>query len=121
MVNGLPTINPAQKTTSVTGSGVDLKGYEGATIFVPVGLYTSYKHVCALYESDDDSTYTAVDDSDIIGTQPTISGASNIMYQFGYIGKKRYIKLNTTGSGSGTGILFGAFIVRGMARREPVH
>jgi len=114
----IQTIPPALNTASVTGSGVDLKGYESATVVVNVGDYTSYKHVCALYESDDDSTYTDVDDADILGTEPTISGVDNTQYQFGYIGEKRYVKLNTTGTGSGTGVYFGAVVVRGKKRHN---
>ena len=115
----LPTIPPAAQTTSITGSGVDLKGYDGAMIEVSVGTYTSYKHVCALYECDTAAgTYTDVDDGDIVGTEPTVSGASNINYKFGYSGTKRFIKLNTTGSGSGSGVVFGANIVRGLKRHN---
>lgn len=114
----IPTIHPGAKTTSVTGSGVDLLGYQGAEILVPVGAYTSYKHVCALQESDDDSTYSAVDSGDIQGTQPTISGVSNTVYHFGYIGTKRYIRLDTTGSGSGSGVIFGAVVIRGFKRHN---
>jgi len=118
-LHGLPTINVGAKTTSITGSGVDLQGYQGAKILVPVGVYTSYKHVCALLECDTaDGTYTDVDDADIIGTEPTVSGASNILYSFGYKGQKRFIRLDTTATGSGTGVLMGAIVVRGLKRHE---
>lgn len=115
----LMTIPPKAQTTSVTGSGVDLKDYDGAMIDVAVGAYTSYKHVCALYECDTAAgTYTDVAAADIIGSEPTISGASNLHYRFGYKGTKRFIKLNTTGTGSGTGVLFGATVIRGLKRHE---
>lgn len=115
----IPTIHPAAQTTSVTGSGVDLQGYDGATIVVNVGAYTSYKHVCALYECDTAAgTYTDVAAGDILGTEPTISGVSNTKYSFGYKGNSRFIKLNTTGTGSGSGVIFGALVVRGKKRHN---
>lgn len=116
---GIPTIHPGAKTTSVTGSGVDLQGYDGATILVNVGTYTDSKHICALYEcATAAGTYTDVADADILGSEPTISGISNTKYQFGYIGTKRFVKLNTTGSGASTGVLFGAMVVRGLKRHD---
>jgi hypothetical protein len=119
VLHGIPTIHPAAQTTSITGSGVDLLHYQGATIFVPVGAYTSYKHVCALYEcATAAGSYTDVADADILGTEPTISGVSNTLYTFGYKGGKRFVKLNTTGTGSGSGVIFGALIVRGLKRLE---
>ena len=123
LVNGKFSIPPAQKTAAVTGSGVDLKGYEGATIFALAGDWTDGSFPFSLQESDDNATYTEVAAADIVGAQPTISGADNNVYQFGYVGSKRYIRVDTGYSqGAGTtGGLFGALIVRGFARREPVH
>jgi hypothetical protein len=124
ILNGLSSIKPAAaKTAAVTGSGVDLAGYEGATIFVPVGTRTDSSFPVALQESDDNVTYSAVAAADIVGSQPTISGLSNHVYQFGYIGTKRYIRVDTTfkAGGASAGALFGALIVRGFKRREPTH
>lgn len=123
LLNGLGAVPPAVKTAAVTGSGVDLKGYEGATIFVPVGTRTDSNFQMALYESDDNVTYTAVDSADILGSQPLVSGASNILYQFGYKGSKRYIKPNFTfkAGGASAGAAIGVIVVRGFARREPTH
>jgi hypothetical protein len=122
LLNAIPTINLGTKTTSVTGSGVDLQGYQGATILVPVGAYTSYKHVCALQECDSAAgSYSDVAAADILGTEPTISGVSNTCYQFGYRGSKRFIRLDTTGTGSGSGVVFGALVVRGLKGHGPTH
>jgi hypothetical protein len=117
-----PSINPAAKTAAVTGSGVDLAGYEGTDIFVHVGAWSDGSFPLALMESADNVTYTAVAASDIIGSQPTISGVSNNAYQYGYKGNKRYLRVDTgyaQGAGS-TGAIFGALIVRGFSRRVPV-
>jgi hypothetical protein len=73
ILNAKFSIPPAAKTAAVTGSGVDLAGYEGATIFGLAGNWTDGSFPFALQESDDNSTYTAVADKDIVGDQPTIS------------------------------------------------
>lgn len=113
------TINPTAHTATITGSGVDLKGYQGATVHIGVGTWTDGKWVCTLQESDDDVTYAAVDSGDIIGTMPTISGRSNVAYDpIGYKGIKRYIRVLGTGTGAATGALFGAIIVRGFKRHN---
>jgi hypothetical protein len=123
ILDGKIAVAPAAKTAAVTGSGVDLAGYEGATIFVPVGARTDSSFQMVLQESDDASTYTAVAAADIIGSQPLVSGASNYPYQFGYIGTKRYIRPTFTfkAGGASAGVIMGVLIVRGFKRHEPTH
>ena len=123
ILNGKPTVNSIIKTAAITGSGVDLAGYEGATIFVNVGTRTDSSFTFVLKESDDNSTYSAVAAGDILGSQPTVSGASNAIYQFGYIGSKRYIRADATfkAGGASAGASISALIVRGFKRHEPTH
>jgi hypothetical protein len=113
----------AAKTAAVTGSGVDLAGYDGCEIQIPVGVRTDSSFVIALKESADNVTYTAVASGDIIGTQPTISGISNTVYAFGYRGTKRYVRVDSTfvAGGASAGAFFGAIVVRGLKRHEPTH
>lgn len=117
---GIPTIQPAAQTGAVTGSGVDLKGYDGAEVVVHVGVRTDSTFVANLQESDDNSTYTDVASGDMIGSEPTISGYSNKVYQLGYKGTKRYIRLNTSfvAGGESTGAVFGAVVIRGLKRHN---
>ena len=65
------SIKNAVKTAAENGTGVDLQGYEGATILVDVGaegdtLSSSVHFEVSLEESDDDSTYTDVAQAGII-------------------------------------------------------
>jgi len=104
------------------GDAVDLQGYEGALVIIATGAITDGTHTIELHESDDDSTYTKVDSSDILGTLPAISATDDDkVYRVAYIGKKRYLKVKTVVTGSpSTGGLYGAVVVRGFPRHAPV-
>ena len=76
------SINLAARSGNVTGSGVDLEGYQGA---VAVGICDAWSagmgtHAIALYESDDNSTYTAVATANLVGSAPTLSGQVNRVF-----------------------------------------
>jgi len=113
------TINPAAYTSTVTGSGVDLQGYQAASVHFHIGAWTDGKWVCTLQECDDNSTFTEVADGNLIGTMPTISGRSNVsLTPVGYKGTKRYIRVLGTASGGSTGAIFGATIIKGIKRHN---
>ena len=128
----------AVKTAAGNGTGVDLQGYESATVLVDVGaegdtLSSSVYFEVSLEESDDDSTYTDVTQADIIdgtiasggiflkldgtaGGNPDTAGG---IFRVGYVGNKRYIRvvLAKTGTHS-TGTPIGAMVVKGSARHS---
>ena len=61
----------ATRTAAANGTGVDLQGYESATVLVDVGaegdtLSSSVYFEVSLEESDDDSTYTDVAQASIV-------------------------------------------------------
>jgi hypothetical protein len=123
------TIAPAARTASVSGTGVDLLGYEGAMALIHHGDWTDGTHVFEVQESDvgdtSPDTYTAVADADLLGSEPTISSESNddTITRIGYIGSKRYIRVITTYTASTTpqvGAVFGAVIVRGRPHQAPL-
>ncbi|SVE23533.1 uncharacterized protein METZ01_LOCUS476387, partial [marine metagenome] len=62
---GVASIAPAVLASDTDGTGVDLQGYESATVLLSVGvegitLSTTNKIEFELEESADDSTYTDV-------------------------------------------------------------
>ena len=96
---------------------VDLAGFEGALIICYSGALTADMPF-QLMHSDDHVTFTAVDDADLLGLEPTLLQATdNEVKTFGYKGNKRYLRVDTT---TGTGIA-GAMIVKGFPRHAPVH
>jgi hypothetical protein len=122
-MSGVQSLAPAARTASANGTGVDLRGYEGALVLVDAGAYTDGAHAFTLEESDDDSTYTDVAAADILGSEPTIDDAAedNMVYTFGYRGGKRYVRVVQTVTGSpSTGLIAGAAVLRGRPHHAPV-
>jgi hypothetical protein len=128
----------AVKTAAGNGTGVDLQGYESATVLVDVGaegdtLSSSVYFEVSLEESDDNSTFTDVAQAGVIdgtidsggiflkldgttGGDPDTTGG---IFRIGYVGGKRYIRvvLAKTGTHS-NGTPIGAMVVRGDARHS---
>jgi len=97
---------------------VDLQGFEGALIICGSGVLT-VDMPFQLMHGDDDALGdgAAVPDADLLGTEPTLLEATdNEIKTFGYIGGKRYLRIDTT---SGTGIGW-AIVVKGKPRHAPV-
>lgn len=120
-LDGEHSLAPAVYTATTNGAGVDLRGSDSAMIAVHSGAYTDGSHVVTLQESDDDSTYTDVADADIQGAEPTIdaAGDANSVFQFGYIGTSRYVRVITTVTGATSGAAYAACVVRGHLHRKP--
>lgn len=123
------SIAPGAYTSSQSGSGVDLRGYDGALVLINTGLWTDGSHVFEVQESDagdgSPDTYSAVAAADLIGTEPTVDGAAddNQFYRIGYIGTKRYIRVITTYTATvspAVGAVFAASVVRGKPHQAPL-
>jgi len=97
---------------------VDLKGYEGALILCGSGALTVDMPFQLMHGDDPAlSDAAAVPDTDLLGLEPTLLEATdNELKSFGYIGSKRYLRVDTT---AGTGIAFAA-IVKGHPRHAAV-
>ena len=128
----------AVRTAAANGTGVDLQGYESATVLVDVGaegdtLSSSVHFEISLEESDDDSTYTDVAQASIIdgtiasggiflkldGTAGGNPDSSGGIFRVGYVGNKRYIRVVIAKTGThSTGTPIGAMVVRGSARHS---
>tara|TARA_R100000808_G_C2153141_1_gene163075 strand:+ start:1222 stop:1686 length:465 start_codon:yes stop_codon:yes gene_type:complete len=137
-INPAVSIINAVKTAAGNGTGVDLQGYESATVLVDVGaegdtLSGSVYFEVSLEHSDDNSTYSDCAQADIIdgtiaaggiflkldgttGGDPDTAGG---IFRIGYVGGKRYVRvvLAKTGTHS-NGTPIGAMIVRGHARNS---
>ena len=128
----------ATRTAAANGTGVDLQGYESATVLVDVGaegdtLSGSVYFEVSLEESDDDSTYTDVAQASITdgtiaaggiflkldGTANGNPDSAGGIFRVEYIGNSRYIRvvLAKTGTHS-NGTPIGAMVVRSGARHS---
>ena len=103
------TIMPQAATADVTGAGVDTLGFNSATLIgiADDALVGSF----VLQESDDNSTFTAVSDDQVItsdGSNTTAAAASSSI-TIGYVGTKRYLRAfwdhTTNGDGSAVIVL----------------
>lgn len=118
-----------------TPAAVDLAGYKAAEIILAVGVggitfSTTNKVEFKLTHSDDDSTYAAVAQADVLGTTVGTGGiikslnaahATASVYRVGYVGPKRYLKLLADFSGThGVGTPIAAIVVRASPGHAPV-
>lgn len=139
------SFNPAVTTTNnttVAGASADLQGYNAATVVVEVGLYAesiagAFSEF-SIQESDDDTTFTDVANSDLTDTvaaTSTVTGASttgiigkvsstsndNVVIKSGYKGSKRYIRVKEMGEKNhNVGLPYAATIIRGLKSNAPV-
>src|SRR4051812_5540596 len=92
------SLAPAARTTTASGTGVDLQDFDAAMVVFHPGAITDGTHAPSVEESDDDSTYTAVAAGDLHGTLANL--AANTVQRVGYLGTKRYIRAKITVTGS---------------------
>ena len=118
VVDFLNSCRPAARTATVTGTGVDLARKNGAVAHLHVGTVTDGTHTPTLEESDDDTTYTTVAAGDLKGSFAAL--ATNTDQRVGYLGSKRYVRVKVTVSGTTTGGVYGATILRGFAAKQPL-
>ena len=113
-----PSIAPAARTASVNGSGVDLATYEGAMVVFLPGTITDGTHTPKIQESADNSDFTDVAAADLEGS--LVALVTDTPQRVGYKGSKRYIRAVVAVAGATTGGVYGAAVVRGFARHNPV-
>ena len=130
------SLAPAERGSDANGTGVDLQGFESATVVIDMGaegitLSSTNKIEIELEHSDDNSTFTDVTSSaDVIGATPDSSGViatfddpaeAPAIASVGYIGGKRYIRAVANFSGThGTATPMSVSVIKGHARKNPV-
>ena len=92
------SLAPASRTAAGNGTGVDLQGYDAAVVLLDLGAVggTTPSFTFQVEESDDNSTFTAVADADLQGTEPVVTTSENTVREIGYTGIKRYIRAAIT-------------------------
>ncbi|GHH87818.1 hypothetical protein [Streptomyces capitiformicae] len=121
-----PTIVPAgARTTTTTGTTVDRMtdegGFRSALVVVSTGTITDGTHTVEVQDSDNGSSWAAVADEFLQGSEPAI-GASHddTVFEVGYTGHRRYLRVVITVSGTpATGGIYGAVILLGWPRKMP--
>jgi hypothetical protein len=110
-------ISPATRASALTtGTVIDCVGYEAVMIEVNCGVVTDGTTTPALQESADNTTFGAVAAGDLQGAfVALVAGVQKV----GYLGSKRYLRLDTAVAATTTGALYGATAVLGRARHNP--
>lgn len=124
-VTARATIPVALRTATVTGSGVDRNVgsdmHRSAMVVVHTGAIVDGTHTVEVQDSDDNSSFTAVADEFLQGSEPVIGSTDdNALFFIGYIGTRRYLRAVSTVAGTTTGGTYGAVVVLGEPRRGPV-
>jgi len=118
-----------------TPAAVDLRGYNSAEILLDVGVggitfSGTNKVEFKLTHSDDNTTYTDVTSTDMLGDLVVASGgiikslivahAAAAVYRYGYKGGKRYLKLLADFGGThGTATPMSASVLLGHGFSQP--
>lgn len=114
LIEGVELIAPEALDADNTPVSIDIDGFDGVGIYIHVGVggitFTSTNKVeFKLTASDDDSTFAAVADADVIGCTVGTGGiikslvteqAAATIDEFCYIGSGRYLKLLADFSGT---------------------
>lgn len=121
------TLRPAARTADANGENVDLANFDAAVVVIDVGTWTDGTHTFEVQEADDDGsgspdTWAAVADADLDGSEPVVDGAADDdqIYEIGYIGGKRWLRVVVTVASATTGAVYAATVVRGKGRNLPV-
>lgn len=111
------SINIAAKTDgTATGTTADLStasDFNGALVVFQVGTKTDGTHLCTVEESDDDSSWATT--TNLNGSIPA-NVTSNTDIAVAYLGSKRYIRAKVVTSGSTTGAVIGASVIKANPR-----
>lgn len=102
------------------GLTADLANFDGATVVIDVGLWTDGVHTFTVQDSPDNSVWTAVADAFLDGAEPVVDGATDDeqIYEIGYLGGRRYLRVSVVTTGATTGAVFAATVVRGYQRKS---
>jgi len=131
-IAAVASLDAAVRTADTDGATVDLQGFESATVVAMIGaegdtLDASNYVEFVLQHSDDDSTWSAVADADVVEGSVS-SGAFSLhddaaeapaVATIGYVGGKRYVRVNDARTGTHTnGTATSAVVIKGHARHS---
>ncbi len=108
------------RTADVTGSSVDLRGFDSAMVVVDYADITDGGFTAKVQESDDDSTFTDVAAADLVGSFSEYTTGTDTQ-KVSYAGDARYIRVFVEETTAGTtGAKFSSVVIRGHAHQRPV-
>lgn len=122
-ISVVQSLAPASRTATANGTGVDLTGFDAATVVLDLGAIsgTTPSFTFEVQESSDNSSFAAVAAADLDSGQPAAVTAGGAVVEIGYRGIKRYLRAAVTvvGGTSTPTLLCSATVVRGNPRKLP--
>lgn len=117
------TIEPAASiTATTTGAEVDTAGYRAAAVVIHTGVHTDGTFTPTMEESDvSGSGFTTVAAADLTTAFTAVTSANDqTIYEVGYLGSKRYLRLVMTETVASAGAFFSAVFVLAKPITAPV-
>ncbi len=119
------SFTPAARTASANGTTVDRAEdssmFQDALVVIAVGTVTDGTHTFEVQDSDDNSSWAAVADAYLQGSEPAVTSSTDeTVYEIGYKGLKRYVRVAVTVATATTGGVYGATVVLANPRVAPV-
>lgn len=121
-VDFIQSLPPASRSTAANGASADLREFRSAMILISTGAIggTTPSFTFEVQESDDNTTFAAVADGNLNGSEPVVT-ASDEVFKIGYHGFKRYVRVAITAvAGTSPTLLCEAGVLRGDPHVGPV-
>lgn len=117
------SLAPAVRTTgAATGSAVQWGDCQSVMAIITAATLADGSHVVELQDSDDNSSWSAVADAYLIGSEPTITTSNDeAIHEVGYKGSKRYVRVVITSTGATTGGVIGASFLKADPYQAPLR
>lgn len=119
----IKALNIATITSNATTNGIaiDTIGFEALTFLFEVGARTDGTFNIDIKESDDNATFTSVADDFLVGTKVSAAiSTANTIKTIGYVGKKRYARLDVVSTSVSSGATVSATAILGQPIVAPV-
>ena len=106
--------------TAIAGNIIDTKGYESLEFVLQAGIVSAGDVTPSLFDGDDSglSDVAAVSAANTLGALVTLDATDGIT-RFGYVGKKRYVRVTLTGANSAN-LTAGVIAILSNPRTAPV-
>ena len=111
--------------TAKVGTVIDNTGYRGLEYVIAIGVCADADatFTVLLEDSSDNSTFAAVADDFLIGTEAAASftfADDNKNRRLGYVGGKRYTRMTITPANNASAATFGVVAIQGSPLHAPV-
>jgi len=105
----------------VVGAVIDRQGSEGLEIIFQVGAYSDGSVTPLIEDSDDNVTYTAVDDANLTNTEASAALSAAGVSSIGYVGFKRYVRATAVTAAGSTLSVGASFVKFGLRLQGTVN